>query len=469
MAQTELVEQIHPKGGAGPSHPFGFRFVTPLAVGAMLNPINSTMISTALFPIAQSLHVGLAQAAWLIAGLYLTSAVAQPTMGRFVDLFGPRRVYLTSLVFVAAAGVFGQLASSLIGLVLVRVLLGIGTSGAYPAAMRLFRTQADRIGAKPPRVAMGVLSLTSVGTTAVGPLLGGVLTGTLGWHAVFAVNVPLALLAVLMVLLWIPKDQPGANHFRIAHLGHELDVLGLGLFTSFLLSLMIFLMNLNRPIWLALMVAVLLGAAFVWYSLRRQQPFIDVRMLAHNHPLTITYLRVIAVLMLVYCVFYGLAQWLESAVGLPSATAGLVTLPMSVVAAISSLTGVRTKGLRGPFLFSIGAAVAGGISLLFVTSGTPIWLIAVAFMCFGVPLGTFSTATQAAIYIQAPPEQIGTAAGMQRTASYIGAITSTSLLALFYGQRATDLGMHSLAATIGGIGAVLFIATLFDRTIPREA
>lgn len=301
------------------------------------------------------------------------------------------------------------------------------------------------------------------------PAARGLLTGTLGWHAVFAVNVPLALLTALMVLLWVPKDQPGADHFHIARLGHELDVLGLGLFAGFLLSLTIFPMNLSRPIWLALLVAVLFGAACVWHSLGRQQPFIDVWMLVRNHPLTITYLRVIALLMLVYCVFYGLAQWLESAVGLSSATAGLVTLPMSVVAAISSLTGVCTKGLRGPFLFGIGAAVAGGISLLFVTSGTPIWLIAVAFMCFGVPLGTFSTATQAAIYIQAPPEQIGTAAGMQRTASYIGAISSASLLALFYGQRATDLGLHSLAATIGGIGAVLFIATLFDRTIPREA
>lgn len=78
-----------------------------------------------------------------------------------------------SLAFVAAAGVFGQVASSLIGLVLVRVLLGVGTSGAYPAAMRIFRTQADRIGAKPPRGTMGVLSLAGVRTTAVGPLLGG--------------------------------------------------------------------------------------------------------------------------------------------------------------------------------------------------------------------------------------------------------------------------------------------------------
>ena len=121
---------------------FGFRFVAPLALGAILNPINSTMISTALVPISSSLHTSVADTNWLIVGLYMTCAVAQPSMGRFADLFGPRRIFLISLAFVAAAGVFGWLASSLTALVVVRVLLGIGTSAAYPAAMRIFRLAA---------------------------------------------------------------------------------------------------------------------------------------------------------------------------------------------------------------------------------------------------------------------------------------------------------------------------------------
>jgi MFS family permease len=90
-------------------------------------------------------------------------------------------------------------------------------------------------------------------------------------------------------------------------------------------------------------------------------------------------------------------------------------------------------------------------------------------MCFGVPMGMFSTATQAAVYIQAPSEEIGTAAGLQRTAQYVGAIAAASLLAVINGQRATDHGLHSLAAVMGGLSAFLFVVTLFDRTIPLEA
>ena len=75
---------------------FGFRFVAPLALGAILNPINSTMIATALVPISSSLHTSVAHANWLIVSLYMTCAVAQPSMGRFADLFGPRRILIHS-------------------------------------------------------------------------------------------------------------------------------------------------------------------------------------------------------------------------------------------------------------------------------------------------------------------------------------------------------------------------------------
>ncbi len=445
--------------------PFGFKFMAPLALGATLNPINSTMLSTALVPIAQSLDASVAETGWLIAGLYLTTAIAQSTMGRLVDLFGPRRIYLMSLFFVAAAGVSARLASSLTGLVMVRVLLGIGTSGAYPAAMRIFRTQADRIGSKPPRVAMGVLTMAAISTTATGPVLGGILTDAFGWHAIFTVNAPLALLAAILILLWLPKDHQARASF--ARLMEEVDWIGVGLFAAFLLSLMVFLMNLkDHPLWPALLGAAVFGAALVAYSRRRPQPFIDVPMLVRNRPLAVTYLRAAAVSLIVFSVYYGFAQWLQTALGFSSAKAGLVTLPMSVVAAVSSLTGVRSKGLRTPFAISIGAALAGYIGLFVVDSTTSVWVLVIVFTCFGVPLGTFSVATQAAVYIQAPAEEIGMAAGLQRTAQYIGAMSAAALLALIYGQRATDHDLHVLAAVMAALSALLLIATLFDRTIP---
>ena len=444
---------------------FGYRFVTPLALGSTLNPINSTMISTALVPIANDYHASVAETGWLIAGLYLASAIAQPTMGRLADLFGPRRVYLFSLGLVALAGLAGSIAPSFALLIAVRVLLGVGTSGAYPSAMRIFRSQADRIGAAPPRTAMGVLSFSALATMAIGPVIGGILTGAFGWHSIFTVNIPLALVTMVLVLLWVPSDErPTAGFIDLLE---ELDLIGIGLFAALLLSLMLFLMTLDHPFWLALTVAAVSGPGLVAHSLRRGQPFIDVRMLARNIPLTMTYVRITAIMLIVYCILYGFSQWLEAGAGYSSTAAGLITLPMSLVGVVASLAGARTRGIRAPFIVGTGAALIGCLCLLFIDRQTPVWIIAVAVMCFGLPTGLTSTATQAAIYIQAPAAEIGTAAGLQRTAGYIGAISSTSLLSLMYGRRATDHGLHSLAVVMGGLSAVLVVATLFDRTLPR--
>ena len=446
--------------------PFGFTFIAPLVLGSVLNPINSTMLATALVPIAESLGSDIAATGWLIAALYLTTAVAQPTLGRMVDLLGARRVFLASLGLVAAAGLCGQFASTLAGLVAVRILLGVGTSGAYPAAMRILRERGEATGSKPPRFVFGVMTLSAFSTTAVGPVIGGLLVSAFGWQSIFTINVPLALIAALSILIWTPHDRAPAHTF--AWLMKDIDLPGIALFAAFLLSLMAFLMNLkNGPLWLALAGSVVFGAALVWHSLRRPQPFLDVRMLARNWPLTMTYLRAAAISIIVFSVYYGFAQWLQSAVGYSSAGAGLVTLPMSVVAAAASLTGARTKGLRGPFLVSVGAALAGNLGLLFVDGASPLWMIVTAITLFGVTLGTFSFATQAAVYIQAPAEEIGTAAGLQRTAQYIGAIAAASLLASIYGERASDHGLHSLAAVAGALSAILFIVTLFDRTLAR--
>jgi nicotinamidase-related amidase/predicted MFS family arabinose efflux permease len=332
--------------------------------------------------------------------------------------------------------------------------------------MRILRERGEATGSKPPRFVFGVMTLSAFSTTAIGPVIGGLLVSAFGWQSIFTINVPLALIAALSILIWTPHDRAPAHTF--AQLMKDIDLPGIALFAAFLLSLMAFLMNLkNGPLWLALAGSVVFGAALVWHSLRRPQPFLDVRMLARNWPLTMTYLRAAAISIIVFSVYYGFAQWLQSAVGYSSAGAGLVTLPMSVVAAAASLTGARTKGLRGPFLVSVGAALAGNLGLLFVDGASPLWMIVTAITLFGVTLGTFSIATQAAVYIQSPAEEIGTAAGLQRTAQYIGAIAAASLLASIYGERASDHGLHSLAAVAGALSAILFIVTLFDRTLAR--
>src|SRR5258708_29859365 len=128
--ETTVVEIRSAKGS------FGFRFMAPLGLGSMLNPVNSTMISMALVAIARDFQATVAETGLLIGGLYITSAIAQPTMGRLADRLGARRVFLAGLYLVALAGVAGGFSPRVPPLIFVCVFFGVGTLPAHPTALR---------------------------------------------------------------------------------------------------------------------------------------------------------------------------------------------------------------------------------------------------------------------------------------------------------------------------------------------
>src|ERR1035438_8705374 len=94
-----------PVGGGG--NAFSWRFTTPLFMGSALNPVNSSLIATALVPIAAAMHVSVGRIAVLVSALYLASSIAQPTAGKLSEEFGPRRVFLAGILIVLIGGVVG--------------------------------------------------------------------------------------------------------------------------------------------------------------------------------------------------------------------------------------------------------------------------------------------------------------------------------------------------------------------------
>ncbi len=464
---------------AGPHAPaasaYGPRLMTPLLLGSVLNPVNSTMIATGLVAIGHDFGVGASSTAWLVASLYLASAVAQPTMGRLADLLGPRRIFVSGLLVVLAAGLTGALAPGFGWLIASRVLLGVGTSAAYPAAMAMLRAVSRRTGQEAPRTVLGLLSLAGLGSMAIGPVLGGLLTATTGWRGIFAMNVPLAALGLVLALLWLPKDArehgtQDAAAARAARDGGEtakasLDGLGIVLFGATLTTAMLFLMDLEHPRWPLLPLVAVLAAVLTWWQLRRRAPFIDLRMLAHNRALSFTYLRHGLAYLVIYCVMYGYTQWLEEAHGYSSFHTGLIILPMSLAAAVCSVLGARTKGIRAPLTLAAVVLTAGSALLFVADHTTPLAALLLAGALFGLPQGLTSTGNQAAVFVQAPADSVGAAAGLQRTAQYLGAVTSASLIGLFYGRRATDAGLHDIAVVSGGLGLLLIVLTVGDRAL----
>ncbi len=330
-------------GGSG----FGPKLLVPVLVGPLLNPINTTMVSVALAPISRDLGIGAAQAIWLVAALYLASAVAQPTMGKLADRFGPKKVFLSGLVIVGVAGVVPEFLTGFGGAVTARVLIGIGTSSAYPAALTTLRQHSARIGKPTPPLVLGALSITSLVSAAAGPPLGGALIAAFGWHAIFLVNVPLAVFGIVVSLLWLPSDRLRPQNDDDLPVLQALDPVGMLLMTGTVSALLVFLLDLSAGLWWLLGTAVVLLVALVLWELRAVKPFVDVRLLARNGALSRTYVRLFLVYLLAYTMTYGFSQWVQDVAGYSSDAAGYIQLPAAIVAGIASFLVARKTAVRG--------------------------------------------------------------------------------------------------------------------------
>src|SRR5204863_457837 len=232
------------------------RVAAAIALGTLLNPLNSSMIAVALVSLQHAFGVGLTTSSWLVSAFYLAACVGQPLMGRIADRFGPRRVYCAGLVVVLVAGLAALVAPGFGWLVGCRVAQALGTSAAFPAGLAMIRRMA---GGRPPAATLAALSVTNATSAALGPVLGGVLVAAAGWRGIFAVNIPLAAVGLVLALWWLPAP-PAAAPASGAGVLAELDLPGVALFSATVVGLLAFLLSLGTgPQWWLLAVFPLSG------------------------------------------------------------------------------------------------------------------------------------------------------------------------------------------------------------------
>ena len=442
---------------------FDRKLFAPLISGAVLNPVNSTIIAVALVPIGVAFGQPASATAWLISALYLATAVGQPVAGRLIDRYGPRRVFLPATALVGLAGVLGTLAPNLAWLIVARVVLGFGTCAGYPAAMRLIRDESDRTGRDSPASVLTVLAISTQTISVVGPALGGLLIGVGGWRATFALNIPIALVAFVLGARRFPKTAKPESKGSF-----DLDFPGMALFAGTLVSLLLFLMHPGAGDWYLLAIAVAGAAGFTVRELTHADPFIDLRLLGRNGPLLRTYGRALLAYVVAYSFLYGYTQWLEHGRGLSASEAGLATLPLFATGILVSLLTGRREAVRGKLAVAALGQLAGCALLLTLDSSAAVWLLVVVALVAGVPQGLNSLALQNSVYRQANPDDIGASAGLLRTFGYLGAIVSSALQGALYGPVADTGGLHDLALVLLGIGVVFLLFTVFDRSLSRS-
>lgn len=219
-----------------------------VASGALLNPLNSSMISLALPRIQSDFRLSFATVSWLISSYYLSSAIAQPVMGKLGDQVGRKTMFMLGLLLVAASALAAPWAPSLLMLLLFRLFQSVGSSAIYPSGISIVR---DHIRDKQAS-ALAIISVCTSAAAALGPTIGGILVGWGDWPAIFTVNFPILLISFLLGWLYLPAE-PKREKKTFAELLRKLDLPGIALFaftTFFLLWLLLSFETRFQPVYI---------------------------------------------------------------------------------------------------------------------------------------------------------------------------------------------------------------------------
>jgi EmrB/QacA subfamily drug resistance transporter len=441
------------------------RRLTILAICCMsllIVAMDNTIVNVALPSIRRELHAPLSGLQWTIDAYVIVIASLLLLAGSTADRVGRRRIFQLGLLIFGGSSLLCSLAPSLGWLIAARALQGVGGSMLNPVAMSIItnvfthpRERARAIGAWGAVVGISL---------ALGPIVGGALTEAVGWRAIFWINVPIALAAVILTALFVPESR-ALRARRIDPVGQVLVIVTLASLTYAIIEGPNVGWSSAQSIATFALAAIAL-AGLLLYEPRRRDPLIELRFFRSAPFSGATIIAVSA-----FAAFSGFlfinTLYLQDVRGYSALQAGLCTLPMALAAlAFSPLSG-RAVGGRGPRLplFVAGVCmVASALVLTTLTASTSLVLLLCVYAVFGVGFGCVNPPITFAAVAGMPNNQAGVAAAVASTSRQVGqalgvAITGSILGAAVGDHVAGDLTAASHPAwwLIACWGAVVLV------------
>jgi EmrB/QacA subfamily drug resistance transporter len=389
--------------------------------------LDNTIVNLALPSIQRELGASISGLQWTVDAYTLVLACLLMLSGSTADRIGRRRVFQTGLVLFGLGSLLCSAAPTTGTLIAFRALQAVGGSMLNPVALSIIsNTFLDR---RERAKAIGVWGAVLGVSMSLGPVLGGVLVDGVGWRSVFWVNVPVAVAAVVLCARFVPESR-AARPRRVDPLGQLLVLVLLG-------GLVFGIIEGSSLGWTSPAILVCFAAALVAGGLlvrvesRRQDPLIDPRFF-HSIPFSAaTFTAVCAFAAMAGFLFLN-ALYLQDVRGYTPLHAGLLTLPMAAMTGLLPPVSARLVSSRGPRipLLIAGAAIASGALLLALTLrvDTPIAVLVVAYVLFGVGVGMVNAPITNTAVGGMPRSQSGVAGAVASTSRQTGAALGIAVL-----------------------------------------
>src|SRR5262252_3247191 len=268
---SPATEEQHEPGEVGQRR--RLIIIGALLLGMLLAALDQTIVATALPTIAGDLH-GLSHLSWVITAYLLASTVSTPLWGKLGDLYGRKIFFEASIVIFFIGSALAGLSHTMLELIAFRAVQGIGGGGLLTGAQTIV---ADVVPARERGRYQGLFGSVFGVTSVLGPLIGGFFVDNLSWRWVFYVNIPIGVVALVVVAAVLP------GHLRRA--AHKIDYLGT-IFLAGAATSLVLITSLggttyawsSTPIYLMAAGAVVCGALFIWAESRAAEPVVPLHL-----------------------------------------------------------------------------------------------------------------------------------------------------------------------------------------------
>jgi len=406
-------------------------------LGSGLAGIDATVVNVALPAVGESLDAGFAGLQWTVTAYTLTLASFILLGGSLADRFGRRRIFLTGVVWFAAASLLCGLAPGIGTLIAARAVQGVGAALLTPGSLALI--QASFVPEDRTR-AIGAWSGLSGIATAAGPFLGGWLVEQVSWRWVFLVNVPLAALVIVVALRHVPESRSSAPSSGVDVWGALLGVAALAGVTYALVE-QPGQGSGAAPVVIAAVVGLGAGVAFVLVEGASRKPMLPLSIFRSTQ-FTAANLVTFAVYGGFGAVFFLLVIQLQVVAGFSPVQAGVSILPITLVMlALSSRSGALAYRIGPRWQMSLGPVVcAAGLVLMLRIGPQAGYLTEVlpGVAVFGLGLAIMVAPLTATALAAAPATHAGLASGVNNAVARAAGLLAIAVLPAVAGISGDD-------------------------------
>jgi DHA2 family multidrug resistance protein len=409
-----------------------------VALGALLEIVDTSIVNVALPQVQASLGATLAQVTWVVSGYAVANVIILPMTAWLGERFGKKTYFIFSLVGFTGASMLCGVAQSLTMLIVARILQGLMGGGLLAKAQAiLFETFPKEEQA----MAQAFFGIIVISGPAIGPTLGGYLVTNVDWRWIFYVNLPVGIVAVLMCSAFLPPDAKHEGETKA-----KVDFVEIGFLAAGLGCLQALLENGQEDDWFESPTIVMLGVIsavslilFVGRSLRSEHPVVDLRVLRYRS-LWSGCLLSITVGMALYGALFSIPIFAQSILHYTSQDTGILLLPGALSSLVAMPIGAQLVRRFDPRIILVGGSLILTSQMfvlgrLTVSTGAGDLFWPLIFRQFGTVM-MFLPLNMATLG-DIPKKDIGKATGLFSLTRQLGGSVGVALLSTMLGARIT--------------------------------